>query len=121
MTVALQKDKTNRRFTGLSIDPKPTLTLNDVGDEFYETDTPTRWIWYGESWSMANHKDFFMDVAKGEASGHTALRVSGHDDSIGTTLATVGLETGAMVDHSTIADIDSISSDNTGDTHDITI
>ena len=50
MTIEIQKHKTNRRFTGLSSDIKPTLTLEDVGDEFYVTDIPRLYIWYGASW-----------------------------------------------------------------------
>jgi len=52
MTVILQKFKTNRRFTGVSGDTKPVLTLEDVGDEFFETNTSELWVWYGDSWKI---------------------------------------------------------------------
>ena len=65
--------------------------------------------------------DFMMEVAKGNVAGHTAVYVAGHDAAISTTLATVGEDNGNLYTYSTTADIDSISSDNAGDTHDITI
>ena len=65
--------------------------------------------------------DFMMEVAKGNVAGHTAAYIQGHDAAIGTTLATVGEDNGNLYTYSTSADIDSISSDNAGDTHDITI
>lgn len=62
-------------------------------------------------------RDFFFEVASGKILGHTPVNVVGHDSNISTDLATVGNEIGVLHTYSTSADIDSISSDNAGDTH----
>lgn len=54
MTIQIQRAKTNRKFTGLATDQKPILTLGDVGDTFYETDTKIKYDWLGKSWSATS-------------------------------------------------------------------
>jgi len=66
-------------------------------------------------------RDFFFDVALGIVTGHTPVNIVGHDSGITTTIASIGNNLGELQTYSTTADIDSISSDNAGDTHDITI
>jgi len=70
---------------------------------------------------ISEPEDYFMEVVKGNITGDSPVYISGHDDSIGTTLATVGNTTGLLQTYSTIADVDSISSEDAGDAHDITI
>lgn len=65
--------------------------------------------------------DFYLEVAKGTVAGHVAVNIAGHDDAIPTTLATVGEQHGNLYTYSATANIDTISSDNAADTHDITI
>ncbi|MCK4710641.1 MAG: hypothetical protein KAU21_18650 [Gammaproteobacteria bacterium] len=80
--------------------------------------------WYDateEVWRYAGVSDFYFDVAAGQVAGHDPLPVIGHDSNISTTLGTVGHENGLLHEHSTTADIDSISSTDAGNTHDITI
>jgi len=97
MTIILQKPKTNRRYTGLSVDTKPILTLADIGDEFFETDAENLWVWYGTSWKIpttvteippieigaqagqATRVDFITDnlLYRGEAPAGTADAASG--------------------------------------------
>jgi len=67
------------------------------------------------------YMDFFFEAAKGNINGHTPVNIVGHDSAIGTTLATVGNNISGLHTYSTSADIDSISSNNTDDTHAITI
>ena len=50
MTVKILKPKTNRKITGLSSDIKPTLGIDDIGDEFYEFDTYDVYTWFGDRW-----------------------------------------------------------------------
>ena len=50
MTVKILKPKTNRKLTGLSTDLKPTLGIDDIGDEFYELDTKDKYEWFGDQW-----------------------------------------------------------------------
>jgi hypothetical protein len=64
--------------------------------------------------------DFMMEVAKGNVAGHTAVYRRGHDSSITTSIYTVGDE-GMLHTYDSTAAIDTITSDNAGDTHDITI
>jgi hypothetical protein len=66
-------------------------------------------------------RDFFFEVAAGNVPGHTPVNVIGHDSVISTTLASVGNNLGELQTYSTVADIDSISSDDINDTHDIVI
>lgn len=47
MTIVLQL---GARYFGLSSDTKPTLGLNNLGAEFYETDTFVKFIWSGTAW-----------------------------------------------------------------------
>lgn len=74
MTITLQKPKTNRQFTGLSTDIKPTLTIEDRGDEFYETDTADLYVWYGESWKIPETVTTIPPIEIGAQAGE-ALRV----------------------------------------------
>jgi hypothetical protein len=67
------------------------------------------------------HSDFFFEVAAGRVPGHSSINKTSHDTSITTTIGTIGHETGTLHVYSTSEDIDYISSDNAGDTHDITI
>ena len=64
--------------------------------------------------------DFMMEVAKGNVAGHKGVNLAGHDDTISTTIQTVGSH-GTLYTYSSTADIDSISSSSGSDTHDITI
>ena len=64
--------------------------------------------------------DFMMEVAKGNVAGHTGVNIAGHDDTISSTIQTVGSH-GTLYTYSSTADIDSISSSSGSDTHDITI
>jgi len=70
---------------------------------------------------ISNKDDFFLEVAAGNVAGRTPVNVIGHDSAISTTLSTVGNNIGQLHTYSTTADIDSISSDNISDTHDLTI
>lgn len=72
MTVTLQKHKTIRQFTGLSTDAKPTLTLEDIGDEFYETDTSDLWVWYGEAWKIPETVTTIPPIELGAAVGQAS-------------------------------------------------
>lgn len=73
-------------------------------------------------WMQENvNKDFYFEVAVGNVPGHSVTQTLAHDDSIGTTPATVGLDIGSLYTYSTTADIDSISSESASDTHDIFI
>ncbi len=65
--------------------------------------------------------DFYLDVSKGNVRNHAAINIAAKDESIGTSIATIGNETGLLQAYSTVADIDSISSENAADVHDITI
>lgn len=65
--------------------------------------------------------DFFFEVAKGAVAGHTPVNLIGHDSAIGTSIATVGNNLGELQTYSTSADIDSISSSDATDLHNITI
>jgi len=67
------------------------------------------------------YMDFFLEVSKGSINEHTPVNIIGHDSAISTTIATVGNNLGQLQTYSTSADIDSISSSDAGDTHDITI
>jgi len=81
-----------------------------------------KWLNNLYQWIKENvAKDFYFEVASGNVKGHTPVNVPGHDSAIGTVLATIGNNTGALQTYSTAADIDSISSDDAGDTHEITI
>ena len=81
-----------------------------------------KWLFDLYKFVLANvSKDFYFEVARGSVNGHTPVNVTGHDHNIGTTLATVGNLLGGLQTYSTTADIDSISSDNAGDTHDLTV
>ena len=64
--------------------------------------------------------DFMLEVAKGNVAGHKGVNLAGHDDTISTTIQTVGSQ-GTLYTYSSTADIDSISSSSASDTHDITI
>lgn len=70
--------------------------------------------------TMGN-KDFYFEVSRGSVRNHSSVNVIAHDEAISTTLSTVGNNIGMLQGYSTTADIDSISSDNAGDTHNITI
>lgn len=66
--------------------------------------------------------EYAYEVARGNVEGASALSIASHDGAIGTEIATIGTEgTNGIYQYSTAADIDSISSDNAADTHDITI
>jgi len=65
--------------------------------------------------------DPYFEIAAGNVPSRTPVNIVGHDSNIGTTIATVGNNTGILQTYSTAADIDSISSDNAADTHDIII
>jgi len=71
--------------------------------------------------SALRNTDFFFEVAKDKIPGHAPINIVGHDAAISTTLATIGNNLGQLHTYSTLADIDSISSDNAGDIHDIII
>jgi len=71
--------------------------------------------------SRESTKDFFFEVANSNIYDKTPVSVVGHDSAISTSIATICDNTGGLHTYSTSADIDSISSDHTGDTHDITI
>ena len=66
-------------------------------------------------------RDFFFDLALGFIDNHEPVNLVGHDAAVGTSIASIGNNLGELQTYSTTADIDSISSDNIGDTHDITI
>ena len=123
---AATSDDISDQFGVLSALPDKPIT----GKLYYFVQIPNTTIyregfyWYDateEIWRYAGVSDFYFDVAAGLIAGHTPLSVIGHDSAIGTTLATVGNNLGILQDYSTTADIDSISSDDGGDTHDITI
>ena len=42
--------KIGGRWFGLEADTKPTLSTNQLGHEFYETDTFKKFIWDGSAW-----------------------------------------------------------------------
>lgn len=65
--------------------------------------------------------DFLLDISKEAVPDHTGVNVVSHDTNIGTTISTIATNSGILQNYSTTADIDSISSENAGDTHDITI
>lgn len=125
---------------------RDAATSDDISDQFYvRTELPDKPItgklyyfeqipnttiyregfyWYvseTQTWEYMGVSDFYYDVAAGLILGKSPVSVIGHDSLIGTNLATVGNSTGILHTYSTTADIDSISSDNAGDTHDITI
>jgi len=68
-----------------------------------------------------NGLDFYLEVAAGNVAGNTPVNIVGHDSAIGTSIATVGNNLSELQTYSSSADIDSISSTDTNDTHDITI
>mgnify|MGYP001819400689 CR=1 FL=1 len=72
MSVILQKSKSIRQYTGLSTDSKPTLTLQDVGHEFYETDTSDLWVWYGEAWKIPETVTTIPPIELGAAVGQAS-------------------------------------------------
>lgn len=80
--------------------------MSDSGKPFLNLDHP---------------RDFFFEVAAGNIFNHESLVIIGHDNNIGTSIATIGNNLGAVHTYSTSADIDSISSDDASDTHDIVI
>jgi hypothetical protein len=41
-----------KKYTGLSGDTKPTLTVREAGSEFYETNTRKTYIWSGTAWGL---------------------------------------------------------------------
>jgi len=114
-------------YSILSADTKPTPDTGNEGVTLEETDTGDRFRWTGLIWVQTHASgieilvDFYFEVARGVIKGHTPINIIGHDDAIGTTLATIGNEIGSLQTYSTAADIDSISSSDAGDTHDITI
>jgi len=65
--------------------------------------------------------DFFFNIVDGKVPGYSPLNVVAHDSEITTTLGTVGHQNGLLHEYSATADIDSISSSDVGDTHEITI
>lgn len=66
-------------------------------------------------------KDFYFDVVAGNVPGHTPVNIVAYDAAIGTTLATAGANTGGLLAYSTTDAIDSISSTNAADVHQIYI
>jgi hypothetical protein len=80
--------------------------------------------WLFENFSLLQeqmNRDFFFEVARGNFPGHFAENIVAHDSSVALTISTVGNNLGQLQTYSATAAIDSISSDNAGDTHDITI
>ena len=50
MTVKHLQQRTPRRHAGLSSASKPVLSIDDVGDAYYETDTNIKYNWHGSGW-----------------------------------------------------------------------
>lgn len=107
MTVRLEKFKTNRRYTGLSTDTKPTeLGLDDVGDEFWEIDTLKIYKWHGTTWtgySLKGARDTYdADVHNSAVNQyvhqHTAVTTTlAVDSSVNTNIISVSDATGFVV------------------------
>ena len=103
------------------LDPPPSM-VELIKENSGADSTWKKWFNNFYQWALENmSKDFFFEVSAGNVAGHTPVSVVGHDSTIGNILATVGNNTGILQTYSTTEDIDSISSDNAADVHDVVI
>ena len=112
-----------KHYTGLSSDTKPTLSEENAGSTFYSHDIQVNYIWTGTAWVPNITTDFVLKVSKGEIPGHTLERKFGKIDDLSSGVATdiweYGITSGAETytwSPIDTADIDTISSSNSGDT-----
>lgn len=106
----------------MNLDPPPSpielVKDNQRADAIWKL-----WLNNFYEWAKDNmNKDFFFEVSAGNVPGHTANAVTAHSYDVTTAIKTVGAYgAGTLYVYPTSATIDYLSSDNAGDTHDITI
>lgn len=115
------------------LDPPPSVVelVTSTYDPGSETNVDkgrqdAQWkLWFNNlyEWVLANmNKDFFFEVSAGNVNGHTPNAVTAHSYDVTTAIKTVGAYgAGTLYVYPTAETIDYLSSDNAGDTHNITI
>ena len=107
---------------GTRYDPNPTPENQEDVSRYINDELQRIRDEFNSIHEQYDMKDFFFEVAAGNVKGHTANNVTSHNHDVGTTIKTVGAYgVGTLYVYPTTASIDYISSNNAGDTHDITI
>lgn len=116
----LKPSKSNTVFHVLSGDDAP-LPFNSIDTNVWALATTDKSSLIVSETDLVTTGDFFFRVSQGKVKGHAANNVTSHNDDVSTALKTVGAYgVGTLYVYPTAATIDYISSDNAGDTHEIT-
>jgi hypothetical protein len=109
-------------YIGLSTDLKPVLEERDTGSTFFVSDLQIKYTWFNMSWVPELTTDFVLKVSEGEVPGHSFERKFGKVDDLASGVPTdiweYGVNSGSEVyqwSPKDVADIDTISSSNSGD------